>query len=61
MWTGEGETSSGSHTLAWDGTTTDGTTTVVGVVTGIDSSSGDTVLQIGDAEIEVDNILSIQP
>ena len=85
VWTGDGETDSGSHTFTWDGTTTDGTqladggtytisvsatdadgeaidgtTTVTGVVTGIDSSSGETVLQIGDAEIQVDNILSIQ-
>ncbi|WP_321344617.1 FlgD immunoglobulin-like domain containing protein [Breoghania sp.] len=43
-----------------DGEAIDGTTTVSGVVTGIDSSSGETVLQIGDAEIQIDNILSIQ-
>ncbi len=43
-----------------DGEAIDGTTTVTGVVTGIDSSSGETVLQIGDAEIQIDNILSIQ-
>lgn len=85
VWTGDGETDSGSHTFTWDGTTTDGTqladggsytisvnatdadgdaidgtTTVTGLVTGIDSSSGETVLQIGGAEIQVDNILSIQ-
>lgn len=84
VWSGEGETSSGSHSFTWDGTTTsgtqledggvytisvsatdadgndiDGTTTVKGTVTGVDTSGDDAVLKIGDAEVLVSNVISV--
>lgn len=42
-----------------DGNDISGETTVVGTVTGIDVSDGDTVLMIGDASVLVDNVQSI--
>ena len=84
VWTGSGETSSGSHTFTWDGTTTSGGkaadgdytisvsatnasgssvldyTTVIGKVTGIDSSSGTTQLIVGDTTIALNNVIGIK-
>lgn len=84
VWSGDGETSAGKHTVSWDGTTSDGTqlddggtytlkveatdedgndvsgeTTVIGTVTGVDVSDGETVLKIGNASVLVDNVQSI--
>lgn len=81
VWTGTGETSSGSHTLAWDGTDTGGypvaagadytlevtatdadgeeissSISIRGTVTAVDSSSGSTVLEIGDTEVDIDDV-----
>lgn len=81
VWTGTGETSSGSHTLAWDGKDTGGfavaagedytlevtatdadgeevssSISIRGTVTAVDSSSGSTVLEIGDTEVDIDDI-----
>ncbi len=84
VWTGSGETSSGSHTFTWDGTTTDGGTaadgdytisvsatnasgtsvldytTVIGKVTGVDSTSGTTKLVVGDTTVELSNVIGIK-
>lgn len=72
VWSGTGDTASGSHSFSWDGTDTDGTTNTsgaftlnvtsvdssgasitttvssIGNVTGVDTSSGTTKLQLGD-------------
>ena len=81
----KGDTSSGSHSFTWDGTTssgsklTDGTysievsatdssgasvygyTTVSGVVTGVDSTSGTNMLTLGDGDAEVafDDVIKV--
>ncbi|PKU26003.1 flagellar hook assembly protein FlgD [Telmatospirillum siberiense] len=78
-----GDTTSGTHSFTWDGTTTDGatetsgdytlsvaaktangttvttSTDLVGTVTGIDSSSGSTVLKVGDVDVSISNVDSI--
>jgi flagellar basal-body rod modification protein FlgD len=72
VWSGTGDTTSGSHSLTWDGTDSDGashtsgaytltvtaldssgasitsTISATGTVTGVDTSSGSTELQLGD-------------
>lgn len=84
VWTGSGETASGSHTFTWDGTTTAGGTapdgdytisvsatnasgtsvldytTVIGKVTGIDSSSGTTLLTVGDTTVPMSNVINVK-
>lgn len=84
VWTGSGETSSGSHSFTWDGTTTAGGqaadgdytisvtaanasgtsvldyTTVIGKVTGVDSSSGTTKLIVGDTSVDLANVINVK-
>jgi flagellar basal-body rod modification protein FlgD len=83
VWTGAGDTSSGSHTLTWDGIENNGTTvtsggftlsvdatdssgdavtTTVGAkgtVTGVDSSSGTTEIDMGGVTVALDDITSV--
>lgn len=83
IWSGSGETSSGSHTFEWDGcdadgdavadgsytltvkatdasgTAVDSTTYIRGTVTGVDTSSGSTVLEIGDTEVDLDDVVRV--
>lgn len=83
VYTTSGDTTSGTHSFSWDGTTTSGgtetsgdyklvvtakdasgatvstSTQLVGTVTGVDSSSGSTVLKIGDISVSVSNVDSI--
>jgi len=80
VWSGSGDTASGSHTLSWDGTDSSGdavstgdytltvtakdssgstvttTTSIVGTVTGVDSSSGSTVLTVGDVSVALSKV-----
>lgn len=80
VWSGSGETASGSHDFTWDGkdskgnavtegeytlkvtatndegVSIDSTTYIVGTVTAVDSSSGSTVLEIGDTEVNLSDI-----
>lgn len=80
VWTGSGDTSSGLHTLSWNGENSSGdavatgdytltvnaldgsgtaistTTSIVGTVTGIDSSSGSAVLTIGDVSTALSKV-----
>lgn len=80
VWTGSGDTTSGNHTLSWDGKDTSGnavstgdytltvnaldssskavttTTSIVGAVTGVDSSSGSTILTVGDVNVSLSNV-----
>lgn len=80
VWTGSGETSSGSHAFNWDGTDRYGnavaagdytlqvtatnssgnavtsSTSIRGTVTAVDSSSGSTVLELGDTQIDVNDV-----
>jgi flagellar basal-body rod modification protein FlgD len=79
-----GDTSSGSHTFTWDGTTNSGGTaddgdytisvdatnasgssvlnytTVIGEVTGVDSTSGTTQLIIGDTTVDLSNVINVK-
>lgn len=72
VWSGTGDTSSGTHSFSWDGTDSDGAAytsgaykltvtsvdssgatvsssiSAIGTVTGVDTSSGSTELQLGD-------------
>jgi flagellar basal-body rod modification protein FlgD len=41
------------------GTSVYGSTTVIGTVTGVDSSSGTTMLKIGDAELALSDLISV--
>lgn len=83
VWTDDGETSSGSHTLTWDGTDSDGNTVdagdytlevtatdssgntvttsiaITGTVTAVDSSSGSTILELGDTEVDIDDVTRV--
>ena len=80
VWSGTGDTATGTHTLSWNGTdssgstanagdytltvaATDGsgntvttTTSIVGTVTGVDTSSGSTVLSLGDVNVALSNV-----
>jgi len=80
VWSGTGDTASGSHTLSWDGKDSSGstvstgdytltvnaldssgnavtsTTSIVGAVTGVDSSSGSTVLTVGDVDVALSKV-----
>ncbi len=61
---GEQMADGGTYTIQIDATDSDGDdvdgfTTVIGVVTGVDYSGGEAVLNIGDAEVAIDNILSV--
>lgn len=62
--TGGSTDTSGDYTLKVTATNSSGasittSTDLVGVVTGVDSSSGTTVLKVGDVEVAVSNIASI--
>jgi flagellar basal-body rod modification protein FlgD len=83
VYTTTGDTSSGSHSFSWDGTTDSGTkltdgnysievsakdssgasvygyTTVTGTVTGVDSTSGTSMLMIGNAEVALDDVIKV--
>jgi flagellar basal-body rod modification protein FlgD len=83
VWTGTGDTDSGSHTLTWDGQTTSGTqltsgtytltvsatdssgssvttsTDIIGQVTGVDSSSGTTELEIGGVLVPLSSVTRV--
>ncbi|BAR98654.1 flagellar basal-body rod modification protein FlgD [Blastochloris viridis] len=55
----------GTYTMSITATDADGnavttSSTVVGVVTGVDSSSGTVMLQIGDAEVAFANVIAIK-
>ncbi len=80
VWSGSGDTQSGTHDFTWDGKDSDGNAvgageytlkvtatdadgatvdsaiSIVGTVTAVDSSSGSTVLEIGDTEIGLGDI-----
>ncbi|MEJ8472587.1 flagellar hook assembly protein FlgD [Roseibium algae] len=85
VWSGDGETTVGSHSFTWDGKTTsgvqlddgasytlsvnatdadgddvNGSTSVVGTVTGIDMTGDESLLMIGSSSVSVKNVLSIQ-
>ncbi|WP_043743080.1 flagellar hook assembly protein FlgD [Novispirillum itersonii] len=80
VWSGSGETASGSHTLTWDGKDANGyavaagdytltvaaksssgstitaSKSITGTVTGVDSSSGSTVFEIGATEVSMSDV-----
>lgn len=80
VWSGSGDTASGSHDFTWDGKdsngnavgagqytlqvtatdsagkTVDSSISITGTVTAVDSSSGSTVLEIGDTEVDLSDI-----
>lgn len=80
VWTGSGDTTSGEHTLSWNGEDSSGsalatgdytltvnaldssgntvttTTSIIGAVTGVDSSSGSTVLTLGDVSVALSKV-----
>lgn len=80
VWSGSGETASGSHTFSWDGKDANGyavaagdytltvaaksssgstlsaSTSITGTVTGVDSSSGSTVFEIGATEVSMSDV-----
>lgn len=80
VWSGSGDTASGSHTLTWDGKDSNGyavaagdytlsvsatsssgssitaSTAITGTVTGVDSSSGSTVFEIGATEVSMSDV-----
>lgn len=80
VWSGKGDTASGSHDFTWDGKdskgnavtagqytlqvtatdsadkTVDSSISITGTVTAVDSSSGSTVLEIGDTEVDLSDI-----
>jgi flagellar basal-body rod modification protein FlgD len=83
VYTTTGDTTSGTHSFSWNGTSTSGSTVssgdftlavtatdstgatvststdLVGVVTGVDSSSGTTTLKIGDVEVAVSAVSTL--
>ena len=83
VYTGSGDTTSGSHTFTWNGVDTSGSqlgsgaytlsvaatssagstvstsTTVYGTVTGVDTSSGSTYLDLGGVSVSLSDVLQV--